>query len=160
MNIDAYKRFLESLQAVQTAEKILFTSDHGTIQCVIADSTFIAYGFVVCLHTGVKYRRSAINPPLPTVDDIIDLETDEDFIEKSFAICNNLEYDKRVIIPLDFTDSEVEQLKALAAAEGITVDQFIESILMGIIKKDKQISVDDLIDNIKSDHIDKDSSKP
>lgn len=153
MNIDAYKRFLEALKPVQSGDRLLFTSEHGTIECVIADNAFIAYGVVVCKHTGAKYRRSAINPPLPMVEDIIDLETDEDFIEKSFAICNNLEYDKRIIIPLDFTDSEIEKLKELANAEGISVDQFVENILMKIIEKDTGIEVTDLIDNIQTNYI-------
>lgn len=64
----------------------------------------------------------------------IDLETTKDFFEKSTAIYNNVPYDTRVEIPIDFTDEELLKYMKLAHERDITLNQFIEEALRQAIE--------------------------
>jgi hypothetical protein len=59
----------------------------------------------------------------------VDLETDEDFLEKAAAIINGEEYDTRVLIPIDFTQEELLKYMTLAHEQDITFNQWIENAI-------------------------------
>lgn len=56
----------------------------------------------------------------------IDLETEEDFLQKLHAIMNYEDYDERVSIPIDFDDSELLVLMKMAHERDMTFNEFVE----------------------------------
>jgi hypothetical protein len=64
-------------------------------------------------------------------DDVnyIDLEVDEDFLEKARAIVADKEYDTRIKISLDLPDDMLFKLMTLAHESDMTLNQFIEKLL-------------------------------
>ena len=68
-------------------------------------------------------------------DDVkwIDLETDDDWIQKSAAIVAGEEYDTRVVIPIDLPDDSAYALMKLAHEQDITFNQLIEKVLRDAI---------------------------
>lgn len=65
--------------------------------------------------------------------DYVDLETDEDFLEKAQAIAANEDYDTRVQVPVDFTDEELLAYMKMAHERDMTFNEFIESALRDVI---------------------------
>lgn len=61
--------------------------------------------------------------------DYVDLETDEDFLEKAYAIVNDMGYDTRVQVPVNFTDEELLSYMKLAHDRDITFNQLVEEAL-------------------------------
>jgi hypothetical protein len=68
-------------------------------------------------------------------DDVnyVDLETDEDFLEKSRAIVANEDYDTRVEVPLNLPDDQLFDLMKLAHEQDKTLNQLVEDILRNVI---------------------------
>jgi hypothetical protein len=68
-------------------------------------------------------------------DDVkwIDLEMEEDFLEKATAIFNGEEYDTRVKIEFDLDDSSILKLATEAHKRDITLNKMIEIILQEVI---------------------------
>jgi hypothetical protein len=75
-------------------------------------------------------------------DDInyIDLETDDDFMQKALAIKENKSYDSRVELPIDLDDKELFELMKMAHERDITLNQMIEILLQEVIDRDKSKS--------------------
>jgi hypothetical protein len=69
--------------------------------------------------------------------DYIDLETEEDFLEKLIAIANGKEYDTRVSIPVDFTDEELLKYMKLAHERDMTFNALVEEALRHAIDNAK-----------------------
>lgn len=69
-------------------------------------------------------------------DDVkyIDLELREDFLAKAEAIMNDKEYDSRVSVPVDISDSEFTQIAKLAHERDITFNKMVEEILWEAVK--------------------------
>lgn len=65
----------------------------------------------------------------------IDLDVDEDFIEKATAILNGQPYDERVIISFDLPNDIAFILMMKAHEEDITFNQLIENILVNELEK-------------------------
>ncbi len=65
----------------------------------------------------------------------IDLELFEDWVEKATAIRDGLEYDKRIMIPITLEDNELLILNKLAQEANLTLDQFVEKILIEEIER-------------------------
>lgn len=63
----------------------------------------------------------------------VDLETEEDWINKAKAIYNGEEYDTRVSIPVDFTDEELLTYMKLAHERDMTFNQFVEEAIRNMI---------------------------
>jgi hypothetical protein len=61
--------------------------------------------------------------------DYIDLEVDDDFIQKCLAIKAGEDYDTRVSMPVDFTDEELLRYMKIAHERDITFNQLIEEAL-------------------------------
>ena len=70
-------------------------------------------------------------------DDVsyIDLDVDEDFIEKATAILNGQPYDERVTISFDLPNDVLFVLMKMAHEEDITFNQLIENILLKELEK-------------------------
>lgn len=67
----------------------------------------------------------------------VDLETDEDFIEKTTAIMKGVEYDTRISIPLTLTDDELLVLFKLAHAADVTFNEYIARAVQELIDREK-----------------------
>ena len=64
-------------------------------------------------------------------DDVnyVDIEVDDDFIQKCLAIRAGEDYDTRVSIPMDFSDEELLTYMKLAHEQDITFNQLVERAL-------------------------------
>lgn len=64
-------------------------------------------------------------------DDInyVDLETDQDFLEKAAAIVNNKHYDTRVQVPIELSDSDMLFLMMQAHEADMTFNEYVSVIL-------------------------------
>lgn len=68
----------------------------------------------------------------------IDLDTDEDFLEKAAAIIEGRDYDYRVQISIEFSDEELLKYMKLAHERDITFNQIIEQALEEAIRLHKE----------------------
>ena len=68
-------------------------------------------------------------------DDVkwVDLETEEDFLEKATAIFNGLEFDTRVEVPIDLDDDLLLKLAMEAHKRDITLNKMVEIVLQEAI---------------------------
>jgi len=73
---------------------------------------------------GLKYRNS--------IDDrkFIDLEVEEDMLEKAGAIYLGEDYDTRITVPLTLDDDEVFQMMKIAHERDITLNELVEQVLL------------------------------
>jgi len=67
--------------------------------------------------------------------DYVDLEVDDDFIQKSLAIKAGGDYDTRVSIPIDMPDYELLQYMKMAHERDMTFNEFVEEALRYAIDK-------------------------
>ena len=69
-------------------------------------------------------------------DDVkwIDLECDDDWIQKTLAIVAGEDYDTRVEVPIDLTDEELLKYMKLAHERDMTFNQFVEEALRTAIE--------------------------
>jgi len=72
-------------------------------------------------------------------DDVnyVDLETDEDFLEKARAIVNGEDYDTRVDVPLNLPNDSLFELMKLAHEADQTFNQYVEQILRHAIDQEE-----------------------
>jgi hypothetical protein len=70
--------------------------------------------------------------------DYIDLETDDDWIQKAIAIAAGEDYDTRVSVPVDFTDEELLKYMKLAHERDVTFNQLVEEALREAIEEHKR----------------------
>jgi hypothetical protein len=61
--------------------------------------------------------------------DFVDLESDDDFIQKAIAIKNGEDYDTRVVIPLDLSKEECYNLMKMAHERDMTFNDFVTTII-------------------------------
>lgn len=66
----------------------------------------------------------------------VDLDVEEDFIEKAEAIIHGLDYDTRVQVPVDFSDQELLTYMKLAHEQDITFNELVERALRAAIAAD------------------------
>jgi hypothetical protein len=68
-------------------------------------------------------------------DDInyVDIEVDDDFIQKCLAIREGEDYDTRVSVPLELGEDEMFQLMKMAHEHDVTLNQMVEVILRQVI---------------------------
>lgn len=67
----------------------------------------------------------------------VDLETEEDFLEKAEAIFTGKSFDERVQIPLDLDRDELYTLMEMAHKQDITLNQMVEQILWNVLNAEK-----------------------
>ena len=65
----------------------------------------------------------------------VDLEADDDWIQKALAIVAGEDYDTRVSVPMDFSDEELLQYMKLAHDLDITFNQLVERALREAIDR-------------------------
>ena len=72
-------------------------------------------------------------------DDVnyVDLEVDDDFIQKCLAIREGEDYDTRISVPIDFTDDELLKFMTVAHERDITFNQLVEEALRAAIDEAK-----------------------
>ena len=70
-------------------------------------------------------------------DDVeyVDLEVDDDWIQKALAIRDGEDYDTRVSVPLDLGDDELFRLMKMAHERDLTLNEFVEDILREAIER-------------------------
>ena len=73
-------------------------------------------------------------------DDVeyVDLEVDDDFIQKCLAIKAGEDYDTRVSVPVDFTDEELLKYMKLAHERDMTFNQLVTEALVEAIEEHKR----------------------
>jgi len=83
-----------------------------------------------------KTRGEMLNQAWDNVD-YVDLEVDDDFIQKCLAIKAGEVYDTRVQVPLDFSDEELLKYMKLAHEQDVTFNQFVVQALTEAIAQHK-----------------------
>jgi hypothetical protein len=61
--------------------------------------------------------------------DYVDLESDDDWIQKAIAIASGEDYDTRVTIPLELDDIDLLTLMKMAHERDLTFNEFVEDVL-------------------------------
>jgi hypothetical protein len=69
--------------------------------------------------------------------DYIDLEVDDDFIQKCLAIKAGEDYDTRIQVPLDLSDEMLYNMMKLAHEQDVTLNQLVEQVLREAIEKER-----------------------
>ena len=92
-----------------------------------------------------KYKKEAKHRDIDknnAWDDVnyIDLEVDDDFIQKCLAIRAGKDYDTKVSVPLELEDDKMFELMRMAHEQDITLNQLVENILRNMIAQ-KEITV-------------------
>jgi len=72
-------------------------------------------------------------------DDVkwIDLETDEDWMEKAEAIVAGRDYDSRVQVPLELSEDELFRLMTMAHERDITLNQLVTDVIQRVIDREE-----------------------
>ena len=89
-----------------------------------------------------KHRKEAIacdvnlNEAWGDVD-YVDLEVDDDFIQKCLAIKDGEDYDTRVLVPIDLPDDLLLQAALEAHKRNITLNAYINMALVDLVEKVK-----------------------
>ena len=84
------------------------------------------------------YKQEAINRGIDADqawDDIkwVDLETEEDFIEKASSMFNGVTFDTRIQVPIDLDNDTMLKLAMEAHKRDITLNQMVEEVLRNVI---------------------------
>lgn len=66
--------------------------------------------------------------------DYVDLEVDDDFIQKCLAIAAGEDYDTRISVPVDFSDTELLKYMKLAHESDMTFNDFVTDALSEALK--------------------------
>jgi len=84
--------------------------------------------FQTVMETEAVYRNVNKNEAWEGVD-YVDLESDDDWIQKAIAIAAGEDYDTRVSIPLELDDDILLQLMKMAHERDLTFNEFVEDVL-------------------------------
>jgi len=94
-------------------------------------------------------------------DDVnyVDLDVDDDFIQKAMAIVNDEDYDTRVEVPLTLDDEQMFQLMKMAHEADLTLNQYVEKLLRQVIEDHKFVAELDSIREEYSEFVDRPEKK-
>jgi len=92
-------------------------------------------------HTAEVGERGVLGNQAWDDVDYIDLETEEDFLEKLTAIVAGEEYDTRVSVPVDFTDEELLKYMKLAHERDMTFNALVEEALREAINQARESGI-------------------
>jgi len=70
--------------------------------------------------------------------DYVDLEVDDDFIQKALAIRAGEDYDTRISVPLDLPDDLLLTAAMEAHRQGITLNDYINNALAAMVEEFKK----------------------
>jgi hypothetical protein len=87
--------------------------------------------------TEAKDRSMLENQAWDDVD-YVDLETDDDWMQKAIAIAAGEDYDTRVSVPLDLPDDLLLEAALNAHRQGITLNDYINNALMAVLEEYKR----------------------
>jgi len=118
---------------------------YSSSSIIFDPKTFKVYGVEVC-----DYERENAYRILEGLEmdelawdgvNFVDLETDEDFIEKMSAIVNQEDYDDRVVVPLNLEEEELCFLMKQAHNHGMTLNEYVEHLLVVLMENTNNDSV-------------------
>lgn len=72
--------------------------------------------------------------------DYVDLDVDDDFIQKCLAIRAGEDYDTRVSVPLELDDATMFQMMRMAHERDLTLNEFVEQVLRHVIEEKEALS--------------------
>ena len=114
-----------------------------------------AYRLINPVYKG-EYNNEAVSRdinPNEAWDDVnyVDLDVDDDFIQKALSIIAGEDYDTRVSVPVDFSDEELLRYMKMAHDRDMTFNEFVEEALRSMIDEYKlnlvhETGTDDPID--------------
>jgi len=74
--------------------------------------------------------------------DYIDLEVDDDWMQKALAIeAEEMDYDNRVQVPLTLDDDQMFELMRMAHEQDITLNQMVERVLREVIEQHESVHI-------------------
>lgn len=138
------------------ARYIDYESEHATGSCIFDTTTQEIYEVSVDIKNSEHRPYRWLNPVTKHImyeeaayrkvdadkawDDVtwIDLETEDDFLEKANAIFKGEPFDTRVSVPLDLNDEELFAMMKLAHQRDITLNQLMVEVLQAAIDGNKQ----------------------
>jgi hypothetical protein len=84
-------------------------------------------------------------------DDVkwIDLETDEDWMEKAEAIVAGRDYDSRVQVPLELSEDELFRLMTMAHERDITLNQLVTDVIQRVIDQEALKEIEQELDQFE-----------
>jgi hypothetical protein len=122
-----------------------WSGDHDgySLEIIFNPKTQVVHQVQACDYKHQRaYRLTNPDTPLEGADnqawdDVkwIDLEADDDWIQKALAIVAGEDYDTRVSVPIELSDEELLKYMKLAHEQDITFNQLIERALVEIINK-------------------------
>lgn len=122
-----------------SANIVFDTQDQTVYEVYICDYTrdrayrIINPDFQTQYNDDAESRGELSNQAWDSVD-FIDLEVDDDFIQKCLAIVAGEDYDTRVQVPLTLSDPEMLQLMTLAHEADVTLNSYVETALRKYIE--------------------------
>ena len=90
--------------------------------------------FTASMTQEAQERGELANQAWDSVD-FTDLEVEDDWLEKAQSIVAGIEYDSRIQVPVDFSDSELLAYMKLAHEQDITFNQLVVQALTAAIKQ-------------------------
>jgi hypothetical protein len=122
-----------------------WSGDHDgySLEIIFNPKTQLVHQVQACDYKHQRaYRLTNPDTPLEGTDnqawdDVkwVDLEEDDDWIQKALAIVAGEDYDTRVSIPIELSDEELLKYMKLAHEQDITFNQLIERALVEMINK-------------------------
>jgi hypothetical protein len=85
----------------------------------------------------------------------VDLEEDDDFIQKALSIKAGEDYDTRVSVPLTVPDDVLFELMKRAHEQDITLNELVEGVLWDAIRAEEAKQLDSIVDDFDEDEWDK-----
>jgi hypothetical protein len=128
--------------------------DGYNLEIIFDQKTQVVYEVQACDY---KHQRAyrLTNPDAPKErqlvnawDDVkwIDLESDDDWIQKALAIVAGEDYDTRVSIPIDLPDNELMALFKAAHEADMTFNDFVEKVLR------EKLADEGFVERLKEQH--------
>jgi hypothetical protein len=122
--------------------------DGYSLEIIFDQKTQVVYCVEVCDY---KHQRAyrLFHPDYKMVDQTIeawddvswcDLESDDDFIQKSLAIVAGKDYDTRVSIPIDLPENELMVLFKMAHEADMTFNHYVEKVLREQLADEKFVA--------------------
>ena len=82
-------------------------------------------------------RKRDVNRNMAWDDvDYVDIEVDDDFIQKCLSIKAGEDYDTRVSVPLELEDDQMFELMKMAHEQDLTLNEFVEQLLRRVIEEE------------------------
>jgi hypothetical protein len=127
---------------------VFSTKTHKVYEVTVCDYTNRRAYRMIAENKLDKHRKEAeahvvnMNEAWDDVD-YVDLEVDDDFIQKCLAIRDGDTYDTRIQVPLDLPDHMMFEMMRMAHERDITLNQMVEEILKQVIAQTESGELDE-----------------